>query len=104
MTLPSVFGCQVCSALEKQNVPKDKVFFGAKCASAQKRRYGKALQHIARGRTTSGARGMRFKPRQTRNGTRCQEITPAHYAETATQGTQEEIAQPTSRNATDATG
>ena len=34
MTLPSVLGCQVCSALEKQNVPKDKVFFGAKCASA----------------------------------------------------------------------
>ena len=32
MTLPSVLGCQVCSALEKQNVPKDKVFFGAKCA------------------------------------------------------------------------
>ena len=35
MTLPSVLGCQVCSALEKQNVPKDKVFFGAKCASAE---------------------------------------------------------------------
>ena len=35
MTLPSVLGCQVCSALEKQNVPKDKVFFGAKCASAK---------------------------------------------------------------------
>ena len=34
MTLPSVLGCQVCSVLEKQNVPKDKVFFGAKCASA----------------------------------------------------------------------
>ena len=34
MTLPSVLGCQVCSALEKQNVPKSKVFFGAKCASA----------------------------------------------------------------------
>ena len=34
MTLPSVLGCQVCSAVEKQNVPKDKVFFGAKCASA----------------------------------------------------------------------
>ena len=34
MTLPSVLGCQVCSALAKQNVPKDKVFFGAKCASA----------------------------------------------------------------------
>ena len=34
MTLPSVLGCQVCSALEKQNVPKDKVFFGAMCASA----------------------------------------------------------------------
>ena len=34
MTLESVLGCQVCSALEKQNVPKDKVFFGAKCASA----------------------------------------------------------------------
>ena len=37
MTLPSVLGCQVCSALEKQNVPKDKVFFGAKCASAEKK-------------------------------------------------------------------
>jgi hypothetical protein len=34
VTLPSVFGCQVCSTLEKQNVPKSKVFFGAKCASA----------------------------------------------------------------------
>ena len=34
MTLPSVLGCQVCSALEKQNVPLSKVFFGAKCASA----------------------------------------------------------------------
>ena len=34
MTLPSVLGCQVCSALEKQNVPNDKVFFGAKCDSA----------------------------------------------------------------------
>ena len=34
MTLPSVLGCQVCSALKKQNVTKDKVFFGAKCASA----------------------------------------------------------------------
>jgi hypothetical protein len=34
--LPSVFGCQVCSTLEKQNVPKSKVFFGAKCASAMK--------------------------------------------------------------------
>ena len=34
MTLPSVLGCQVCSALEKQNVPRSKVFFGAKCASA----------------------------------------------------------------------
>ena len=35
MTLPSVLGCQVCSALEKQNVPLSKVFFGAKCASAE---------------------------------------------------------------------
>ena len=34
MTLSSVLGCQVCSALEKQNVPRIKVFFGAKCASA----------------------------------------------------------------------
>ena len=34
MTLPSVLGCQVCSALEKQNVPRRKVFFGTKCASA----------------------------------------------------------------------
>ena len=34
MTLPSVLGCQVCSALEKQNVPKDIVFFSAKCPSA----------------------------------------------------------------------
>ena len=34
MTLSSVLGCQVCSALEKQNVPRRKVFFGAKCPSA----------------------------------------------------------------------
>ena len=34
MTLQSVLGCQVCSALEKQSVPRSKVFFGAKCASA----------------------------------------------------------------------
>jgi hypothetical protein len=34
VTLQSVLGCQVCSALEKQSVPKSKVFFGAKCASA----------------------------------------------------------------------
>ena len=36
MTLQSVLGCQVCSALEKQSVPRSKVFFGAKCASANK--------------------------------------------------------------------
>ena len=61
MTLPSVLGCQVCTALnpiptglghvtliyglippmagrnrvKKQNVPRSKVFFGAKCASAE---------------------------------------------------------------------
>ena len=35
MTLQSVLGCQVCSALEKQSVPKSKVFLGAKCASAE---------------------------------------------------------------------
>ena len=35
MTLSSVLGCQVFSALEKQNVPKDKVFFVAKCTSAK---------------------------------------------------------------------
>ena len=34
MTLQSVLGCQVCSAHEKQSVPRNKVFFGAKCASA----------------------------------------------------------------------
>ena len=39
MTLPSLLGCQVCSAHEKQNVLKDKVFFGAKCASAVYMKY-----------------------------------------------------------------
>ena len=34
MTLQSVLGCKVCSALEKQSVPRSKVFFDAKCASA----------------------------------------------------------------------
>jgi hypothetical protein len=34
VTLQSVLGCQVCSALEKQSVPRSKVYFGAKCASA----------------------------------------------------------------------
>ena len=32
-----MLGCQVCSALEKQSVPRSKVFFGAKCASAMSR-------------------------------------------------------------------
>ena len=44
MTLPSVLGCQVCSALEKQNVPKDKVFFGAKCASAGSTGYSECMK------------------------------------------------------------
>ena len=37
MTLQSVLGCKVCSALEKQSVLRSKVFFDAKCASANKR-------------------------------------------------------------------
>ena len=37
MTLQSVLGCKVCSALEKQSVPRSKVFFDAKCASAIKK-------------------------------------------------------------------
>ena len=43
MTLQSVLGCKVCSALEKQSVPRSKVFFDAKCASAYllaKEQYG----------------------------------------------------------------
>ena len=40
MTLQSVLGYQVCSALEKQSVPKRKVFFGAKCASALRSKIG----------------------------------------------------------------
>jgi hypothetical protein len=32
--LQSVLGCKVCSALKKQSVPRSKVFFDAKCASA----------------------------------------------------------------------
>ena len=36
MTLQSVLGCRVCSALEKQSVPRSKVFFDAKCASAER--------------------------------------------------------------------
>ena len=32
MTLQSVLGCKVCSALEKQSVLRSKVFFDAKCA------------------------------------------------------------------------
>ena len=43
MTLPSVLGCQVCSALDKQNVPRSKVFFGTKCASASPTWKGRAL-------------------------------------------------------------
>ena len=34
MTLQSVLGCKVCSTLKKQSVPRSKVFFDAKCASA----------------------------------------------------------------------
>jgi hypothetical protein len=34
VTLQSVLGCKVCSALEKQSVPRSKAFFDAKCASA----------------------------------------------------------------------
>ena len=35
MTLQSVLGCQVCSALEKQSVPRSKVFRGVKCSLVQ---------------------------------------------------------------------
>ena len=47
MTLQSVLGCKVCSALKKQSVPRSKVFFDAKCASAVQSK-GALLFHVNR--------------------------------------------------------
>ena len=66
-----MLGCQVCSALEKQSVPKSKVFFGAKCASADEiltAAHCCALSHRPNDISVGAGSNLRSKPNQASSG------------------------------------